>query len=583
MKVPSAVLVMLVSAMVAAAPLGTEFTYQGVLSDAGAPAAGVFDFQFYLYNAAGGGSQVGPLVVIEDVTVTAGRFTTQIDFGSVFDGTALWLEVGVRDGGSTGTFTVLSPRQELTAAPFAQHSQTADSATTAGHAATADSATTAGHATTAGSATSAGDADTVDGQHGTYYLTWSNFVGIPTDLADGDDDTLADLSCSSDEIARWNGSAWNCSSVDDTPYARTYVVGPVGTATENGTALLNAVAAITPPTSQEEAVLVMIEPGVYDLGTNYLSFTSWMTIEGGGVNATFISSAFCGEGGTIYADGTTSGIGLRRLSAENTCSSYGEFASALFSMGDGAVIERVRLSAIGSDTYNFGARVGGQDVRVYQADVKAEGGGGNYGVQSTAESAIFSHLTAEAIGGSEGTAAFSYFSGDDLLVENSTLRASGGTDGPYAFSNWNADGFTLRHVIAEAELGPVNSIGVRSVSESSFGVLDDVRATGETAIVLKNSGLENSYHLRNVNAEGYVEGIRCFAGAAVLTLDIDDSWILGASGVGVSNVSGPVGCDITIKGSYLMGSPGGVSGTATCIATWDDTSLYFNSCPGAGP
>ncbi|MBN1756141.1 hypothetical protein JW877_08025 [bacterium] len=31
------------------------------------------------------------------------------------------------------------------------------------------------------------DADLLDGQHGTYYLDWSNFTGVPGDLADGDD------------------------------------------------------------------------------------------------------------------------------------------------------------------------------------------------------------------------------------------------------------------------------------------------------------------------------------------------------------------------------------------------------------
>ena len=88
------------------------------------------------------------MVLVEDLTVTDGGFTTQLDFGSVFDGTALWLEVGVRDGVSTGGYTVLSPRQELTAAPFAQHATTAE---------------TAGHAATAGAAAAAGDSDLLDG------------------------------------------------------------------------------------------------------------------------------------------------------------------------------------------------------------------------------------------------------------------------------------------------------------------------------------------------------------------------------------------------------------------------------------
>ena len=59
------------------------------------------------------------------------------------------------------------------------------------------------------------DADLLDGQDGSYYLDWNNLVSVPADLLDGDDDTLANLSCASGEIAKWNGSAWACAA-DDT-------------------------------------------------------------------------------------------------------------------------------------------------------------------------------------------------------------------------------------------------------------------------------------------------------------------------------------------------------------------------------
>jgi hypothetical protein len=45
-----------------AQPLGTAFTYQGRLTDAGSPGSGTYDFQFILYDSAVGGSQVGPVV-----------------------------------------------------------------------------------------------------------------------------------------------------------------------------------------------------------------------------------------------------------------------------------------------------------------------------------------------------------------------------------------------------------------------------------------------------------------------------------------------------------------------------------------
>ncbi|RME12645.1 MAG: hypothetical protein D6802_03630 [Ardenticatenia bacterium] len=99
--------------------VSTAFTYQGRLTDGGNPANGTYDFRFKLYDAQTGGSQVGSTVTANDVTVTDGLFTVQLDFGNVFDGTALWLEIGVRPGDSTGSYTTLNPRQALTAAPFA--------------------------------------------------------------------------------------------------------------------------------------------------------------------------------------------------------------------------------------------------------------------------------------------------------------------------------------------------------------------------------------------------------------------------------------------------------------------------------
>jgi hypothetical protein len=101
------------------AGIGTGFTYQGKLTDGGVPADGDYDFQFILYDAASGGGQVGSTLTTEDSLVSDGLFTVGLDFGDVFDGTALWLEVGVREGSSTGAFTTLSPRQPLTPAPYA--------------------------------------------------------------------------------------------------------------------------------------------------------------------------------------------------------------------------------------------------------------------------------------------------------------------------------------------------------------------------------------------------------------------------------------------------------------------------------
>ena len=107
-------------------PLGTGFTYQGRLVDAGVPASGAYDFEMRLFTAASGGAAVGSPLVRDDVAVTGGLFVVTLDFGSAaFTGSARWLEIAVRPGASTGAFTTLGPRQQLTPSPNALFSATA--------------------------------------------------------------------------------------------------------------------------------------------------------------------------------------------------------------------------------------------------------------------------------------------------------------------------------------------------------------------------------------------------------------------------------------------------------------------------
>jgi hypothetical protein len=106
-------------------PAGTAFTYQGRLSDGGVPANGTYDLRFTLFDAAAGGAQVGPVVTVDDVAVAGGLFTVPLDFGPAFAGSKRWLEVAVRPGASTGTYTPLGSRQELTPTPNAVFSQAA--------------------------------------------------------------------------------------------------------------------------------------------------------------------------------------------------------------------------------------------------------------------------------------------------------------------------------------------------------------------------------------------------------------------------------------------------------------------------
>jgi len=104
---------------VVSAQMGTVFTYQGRLLEAGDPADGQYDFEFKLYNAPSYGSQIEGTIEANDLDVINGYFTKELDFGSdVFNGDACWLDISVRPGDSTSSFTSLGPRQRITSTPY---------------------------------------------------------------------------------------------------------------------------------------------------------------------------------------------------------------------------------------------------------------------------------------------------------------------------------------------------------------------------------------------------------------------------------------------------------------------------------
>jgi len=142
----------------------STFTYQGRFTDGGTAANGTYDMQFKLFDE--GGNQIGSTITNGAVTVASGVFTVQLDYGAAsFPGANRFLELGVRLAGSGEPYTVLSPRQQLTATPYALRSATttkADTATLADTATKADSATKADTATKADSATTADNATKAD-------------------------------------------------------------------------------------------------------------------------------------------------------------------------------------------------------------------------------------------------------------------------------------------------------------------------------------------------------------------------------------------------------------------------------------
>ena len=114
-----------VGILMAVTPLGSGFTYQGNLELNGSTVSDSCDFEFTLWDDSGNptiGNMIGS-AIDQTLTVTEGLFTTELDFGVLpFNGDARWLEIAVACP-SGGLFTTLSPRQPLTAIPYALHTR----------------------------------------------------------------------------------------------------------------------------------------------------------------------------------------------------------------------------------------------------------------------------------------------------------------------------------------------------------------------------------------------------------------------------------------------------------------------------
>lgn len=120
-------LLMFAMSIVQADPLGTAFTYQGLLNADGRPANGIYDFRFRLASDSLANNYVGSPFLTNAISVSNGLFTVAADFGAgIFVGSNYWLEVDVRTNG-VGGYTALAPLQVVTPTPYAFFAKSASS------------------------------------------------------------------------------------------------------------------------------------------------------------------------------------------------------------------------------------------------------------------------------------------------------------------------------------------------------------------------------------------------------------------------------------------------------------------------
>ncbi len=168
---------------------GDAFTYQGRLLKSDVPVDDTCDFQFSLWDADSGGSQVGSTQTASGVGVNDGYFSVPLDFGSsAFQGDARYLQIAARCPAGSDSYTTLSGRVALTAAPYAHSlrpgAKVSSNATSGSVLQAVSSATSGGPAGLYGEANSSSGAGVAgwnlanSGGYGVYGLNTSG-LGVP--------------------------------------------------------------------------------------------------------------------------------------------------------------------------------------------------------------------------------------------------------------------------------------------------------------------------------------------------------------------------------------------------------------------
>lgn len=102
-----------------AAPQTTAFTYQGRLNAGGTlPSGQTYQFTFTLYDAITAGNVVASPIQQAILVGNGGLFTTDLDFGQIFNSQQYWLEIKV--GTTIANQQPLAARQPIGTTPVAQ-------------------------------------------------------------------------------------------------------------------------------------------------------------------------------------------------------------------------------------------------------------------------------------------------------------------------------------------------------------------------------------------------------------------------------------------------------------------------------
>jgi hypothetical protein len=530
---PSILAVLMMTSSAGARPLAaaisSSFTYQGRLTESGVGADGVYDFTFGLYDDAVAGSPVGPLLTKDDVAVSAGVFTVQLDFGDVFDGTDRWLEIGVRPGASGGAYTALIPRQPLTATPYALYSAQAP---------------------------------------------WSGLTGVPAGFADG-----VDNGASYQNVVVVAKSGGDFTTI-------TAALNSISASDSNRYLIYVAPGEYTEHVWMEPYVDIQ---GSGELTTKITSGGEPATQTGtlyGADNAELRFLTIENTGGDSQAGGIVNQTSSPRLTHVTAIASGGTEANrAISNFGSSPTMTDVTASASGGSsidgiyTSNYGVYNSSSSPKMTNVTASASGGDSSYGVANELAMPTMTNVTASASGATTNYGVYNHQSAPTMTYV--TASTYYGTTSYGVFNSYESYP-SMTYVTASTFYGT-----------TTYGVYNDLSSPTMTHVIASASGDDTAYGVYNYESPLTMTDVTASASggttgnygiynvgnlAGDYTVKVNNSQITG----GTSTIYNGEGFTTFIGASLLDGGAITGLGVVTCAGVYNESYVFYidaSTCP----
>jgi hypothetical protein len=345
----------------------------------------------------------------------------------------------------------------------------------------------------------------------------------------------------------------------------TTVVSPVaGNPTSSGTALRNALAGISSPSSTNPWLL-KIEPGIYDIGSTALPMRSWVDVEGSGIGVTIIRGTV--DVTTSPSHGTVDGASnaeLRLLTVEAIGTSTVPNVAAVFN--DSAFPRFYRVKLVAQDTHGgvvYGMRNYSSGPRIEECEINAS---------STSAGAT-----------AYGVAFKNNFSGARAVILRSQILASG-VNTTYGVSMLD------RLTLAELRDSRIDAIS----ASTNYGIFADQNFgwSGNEQLTIRNTevsaaGGSSTYgvHFDTCTASVEVAGSKIWGHVGssnnygIYHAGSGSAVVQGSSIVGSTATVAMLGSAM-ISTTELNGGSASAAGWIGCAGVWDESAVFYsNTCP----